>query len=70
MTFSTISGHFKYYVMTLGLSHALSVFQCLINDVLRDILRFVIGYIDDILLYSLSPKTQVLHVRQVLERLL
>lgn len=42
-----------------------SVFQCLINDVLQDMLgKFVIAYVDDILIYSPSLKTHVKHVRQ------
>lgn len=51
-------------------SCALSVFQCLINDVLRDFLgNFVIDYIDGILIYSPSIKRHVDHVRQVLFKL-
>ncbi|XP_053499602.1 uncharacterized protein LOC128619445 [Ictalurus furcatus] len=69
--FSTTSGHYEYQVMPYGLSNAPSVFQCLINDVLRDMLgHHVIAYIDDILIYSDSREEHVHHVRQVLQRLL
>lgn len=57
--------------MPYGISSTPSVFQCLINDVLRDMLgKFVITYIDDILVYSPSYATHVVHVRQFLQCLL
>lgn len=69
--FSTTSGHYEYQVMSYGLSNAPSVFQCLINNVLRDMLgHHVITYINDILIYSNSKEEHVHHVRQVLQRLL
>ncbi|KAI4887888.1 hypothetical protein NFI96_000720 [Prochilodus magdalenae] len=57
--------------MPYGLRNAPSVFQAFINDVLRDMIgRFVIAYIDDILVYSPDLPTHVRHVREVLKRLL
>ena len=47
--FKTPMGHWEYLVMPFGLTNAPSVFQALVNDVLRDMLnRFVFVYIDDI----------------------
>ncbi|XP_015260796.1 PREDICTED: RNA-directed DNA polymerase homolog [Cyprinodon variegatus] len=69
--FKTPLGHFEYQVMPFGLCNAPSVFQALVNDVLRDYLNlFVFVYIDDILIYSRNIKKHRLHVRQVLQRLL
>ncbi|KAI4898691.1 hypothetical protein NFI96_020791 [Prochilodus magdalenae] len=69
--FLTTRGHYEYRVMSFGLRNAPSVFQAFINDVLRDMLgRFVIAYIDDILIYSPDYLTHVQQVRQVLTRLL
>ncbi|KAK3523069.1 hypothetical protein QTP86_012643 [Hemibagrus guttatus] len=46
------------------------LFQALINGVFHDLLgRWVIAYIDDILVYSNSPEEHVRHVREVLSRL-
>lgn len=43
--FSTTLGNFKYCITLYGLSSATAVFQCLINDFLRDILgKFVVTY--------------------------
>ncbi|KAF4078869.1 hypothetical protein AMELA_G00186400, partial [Ameiurus melas] len=71
MAFSTTSGHYEYLVIVYGLSSTPSVFQCFINDVLKDLLgRSVIIYIDDILIYSSSPGEHVCQVHQVLQRLL
>lgn len=62
-TFSTTSGHYEYCLMPYGLSYAPSVFQCLINDILLDMLgKYTIAYSDDILIFSPSPETCVDHV--------
>ncbi len=69
--FSTTSGHYEYLVMPFGLSNSPSVFQPYINDVFRDMLnRWVIVYIDDILVYSDSLDNHIQQVRAVLQRLI
>ncbi len=69
--FSTTSGHYEYLVMPFGLANSPSVFQAFMNDIFRDMLdRWVIVYIDDILIYSNTPEEHVSHVRSVLKRLL
>lgn len=41
--------------------------QCLINDVLRDMLgKFIITYIENVLIYSSFLESHVAHVKQVL----
>ena len=53
------------------LANAPSVFQSFVNEVLRDMLhRFVVVYIDDILIYSDNVQDHVKHVKAVLNRLL
>lgn len=69
--FNTPSGHYEYLVMPFGLTNAPAVFQGLVNDVLRDLLNVcVFVYLDDILIFSKSTQEHVIHVRQVLKRLL
>lgn len=52
-----------------GLANSPSVFQSFINDVFRDMIdRWVIVYIDDILIYSNLLKEHVQHVRFILKR--
>ncbi|KAL0188171.1 hypothetical protein M9458_015270, partial [Cirrhinus mrigala] len=69
--FSTTSGHYEYRVMPFGLANSPSCFQAFINEVFRDMLnRWVIVYIDDILIYSSSYSEHVQHVRAVLQRLI
>ncbi len=69
--FSTTSGHYEYRVMPFGLVNSPSVFQAFINDVFRDMLnRWVIVYMDDILIYSDSLETHISHVRAVLQRII
>ncbi|KAK3519157.1 hypothetical protein QTP70_020008 [Hemibagrus guttatus] len=69
-TFHTTHGHYEYLVMPFGLTNAPAVFQSLINKVFQDILgKWVIAYIDDILVYSTSLEEHVHHIRAVLSRL-
>ena len=69
--FNTPLWQFEYLLMPFGLTNAPAVFQCLINDVLRDILgRFVFVYLDDILFFSQNQAEHIQHVHQVLQRLL
>lgn len=69
--FNTPLGHFEYLVMPFGLTNATSVFQALINNVFRDFInRFVVVYLDDILIFSESMEEHISHVRQILARLL
>ncbi len=63
--FSTTSGHYEYLVMPFGLANSPSVFQAFMNDIFHDMLdRWVIVYIDDILIYSDSQEEHIRHVRQ------
>ncbi|KAI2665770.1 Transposon Tf2-9 polyprotein [Labeo rohita] len=69
--FSTTSGHYEYWVMPFGLANSPSYFQAFVNDVFRDMLnRWVIVYIDDILIFSNFYSEHIQHVRAVLQRLI
>ncbi|GJS79908.1 reverse transcriptase domain-containing protein [Tanacetum coccineum] len=61
--FRTRYGHFEFTVMPFGLTNAPTIFMDLMNRVCRPYLdKFVIVFIDDILIYS---KTQEEHLREV-----
>ena len=69
--FNMPTGHWEYLVMPFGLTNSSSVFQGLMNDVLRDMInKFVFVYLDDILTFSKSPEEHKIHIRKVLQRLL
>ena len=56
--------------MSFGLTNALAVFMDLMNRVFRPFLdRFVIVFIDDILVYSKSEDEHAKHLRFVLQTL-
>ncbi len=68
--FVTPTGHYEYQVMPYELVNAPSVFQDFMHEVLREYLhRFVLVYIDDILIYSRSMAEHRHHVAEVLKRL-
>ncbi|KAI2663454.1 Transposon Tf2-11 polyprotein [Labeo rohita] len=68
--FVTPTGHYEYRVMPYSLSISPSVFQTFMNKVFREFLhRFVVVYIDDILIYSRNLAEHRQHVQQVLHKL-
>ncbi|GKA93499.1 putative reverse transcriptase domain-containing protein, partial [Tanacetum coccineum] len=69
-TFRTRYGHFKFTVMPFGLTNALAVFMDLMNRVCKPYVdKFVIVFIDDILIYSKTKEDHEVHLRLVLELL-
>ncbi|GJT50198.1 putative reverse transcriptase domain-containing protein [Tanacetum coccineum] len=65
--FKTRYGHFKFTVMPFGLTNAPAIFMDLMNIICRPYLdKFVIVYIDYILIYSKTQEEHVEHLRLVL----
>ncbi|GKF30081.1 putative reverse transcriptase domain-containing protein, partial [Tanacetum coccineum] len=66
--FRTRYGHFEFTVMPFGLTNAPAVFIDLMNLVCKPYLdKFVIVFINDILVYSKSKDEHEVHLRLVLE---
>jgi hypothetical protein len=69
--FRTRYGLYEYTVMSFGLTNAPSYFMYLMNKVFMDYLdKFVIMFIDDILVFSNHKKEHEEHLWLVLEKLL
>jgi hypothetical protein len=66
--FSTRYGLYDYLVISFGLTNALAYFMYLMSTVFKPELdKFVMVFIDDILIYSKSEQQHALHLRVILQ---
>nr|GEY36115.1 putative reverse transcriptase domain-containing protein [Tanacetum cinerariifolium] len=70
MAFKTRYGHYEFQVMSFGLTNAPALFMNLINRVCKPFLdKFMIVFIDGILVYSKNKEEYEEHIRIILELL-
>ncbi|GJR65933.1 putative reverse transcriptase domain-containing protein [Tanacetum coccineum] len=68
--FRTRYGHYEFQVIPFGLTNAPAVFMDLMNRVCKPYLdKFMIAFIDDILIYSKSKEEHAEHLKLILELL-
>jgi hypothetical protein len=68
--FSTCYGLYEFLVMSFGLTNAPAYFMYLMNSVfMTELDKFLVVFIDDILIYSKSEKEHAKHLRVVLQHL-
>jgi hypothetical protein len=70
IAFSTRYGLYEYLVMSFGLTNALAYFMYLMNSIfMLELDKFVVVFIDDILVYSKNEAEHTEHLHIVLQRL-
>ena len=69
-TFRTRCGHYAFVVVPIGLTNAPATFMCLMNSVFSRYLdKFVLVFLDDILIYSKNEEEHEEHLRLTLNLL-
>ena len=67
--FRTQRGQFEFVVMPFGVTNAPSTFQRLMNSLFKeDLDKFVLVYLDDILVFSTTLEEHIEHIRKTLDR--
>ena len=68
--FTTPMGLYEFRVLCFGLTNAPGTFQNIMNDVLKDVIgKFVLVYLDDIVIFSKNEAEHYKHLRIVLQLL-
>jgi len=68
ITFRSCYGHYEYVVMPFGVTNAPAIFMDYINRIFHHFLdKFVVVFIDDILIYSRTKEEHGEHLRSMLE---
>lgn len=68
--FTTHMGLFEYVCLPFGLSNAPSSFMAVMNSVFREYIgKWLLVYLDDLLIFSNTPDEHLLHIELVLQKL-
>ena len=67
-TFSTRYSHYEFVIIPFGLTNAPTAFMCLMNNILSNYLgKFVVVFINDILIYSKEEQEHKEHLKIIMQ---
>ena len=67
MAFSVPFGHYQFKVLSFGLTNSPATFQGVMNQIFHKYFdKFVLVYLDDILVFSINEEDDVAHTSKVL----
>ena len=67
--FVTPFGKYEFNMVPFGLAQAPAYFQALISKVLKDLHKFAVAYLDDIIIFSKDEEEHLEHLRIIFQRL-
>ena len=69
LAFVVPMGKFEFLRTPFGLSQATAYFQLLIDNVLQGCSKFVMGYLDDIIIFSKTEEKHIQHLERIFTKL-
>lgn len=68
--FNTPYGHYEWIALPMGLCNAPATFMRIMNTIFADVIeKYVVVYLDDIMVFSKTPEEHAMHLEEVLRRL-
>ena len=68
LDFNCHMGLFNHRVIPIAINNVLGIFAQFMSIVLNDMEGFVIAYLEDVIVFSITPEKHIEHLQEVLNR--